>query len=119
MLIQGTGISCGVYQLTSVGGSTLTEAEYDKAISAAWGSKVPKCAFIVASLTSKQVKEMDFLISLGYEQFGDWRRNPNSTHDIAVFIKRYGEPTHPDIRGGKYSTEVEAARQAQAAPATR
>ncbi len=90
MYLEGSGISCGVLELTGVGKSP-TKKAYERAMQDAF--TYDKARFIIASVPEKWTKSCNFLKSLKFKRCGAGK-NPNSGNDIVVFMKKL---TNKDI----------------------
>jgi hypothetical protein len=94
MMLKSSHISCGVIQLVSVGQDDYTnelaptQENYDRVMASEVFPRSKECAFIIASLTSKQTMAIDLLKRNGFEQIGNFEKNPNSDNIIALFVKR-------------------------------
>lgn len=95
MDLRGSPTSCGLYELVGVGGYDRagfehcdpTIGSYNAAIKSVTGSNGKyMCAFIMASLTKGQQKGVRFLLERGFVQVSEWKKNPNSGNEIAIFI---------------------------------
>jgi hypothetical protein len=108
----GTSISCGIYQLYSVdpygvpghqtdlNGPTIED--YTRALQRAGLSfqtgAPPKCAMLIASLTTKQERGVAFLRELGFKEVVAPYINPNTNNEVILFAKTFVHPVIPSFR---------------------
>jgi len=94
MNISASTISCGVLQLANinyvllaVSNSEAQKNEAQRQLDSLITMYTPKCAMIVASLTTYQVDARNLLERSGFVKLGNDAQNPNSQNFVGLFVR--------------------------------